>query len=185
MAVQAELSPRLSGDPFSFIGRRALDVCLALLVVTAGAAGLVAHSWLRTFVESWIDIHCLFASLLCAWVILRYRSGVRWSPGMPPNDVRELFRRLSRSVYLVLYAVIAARQIILLASSIGHGGTISFSLFDERFGNGPDSKVFDPKDDFQVFLASGLVVLAILRVMAFRLWLRSTERAITAGASQR
>jgi hypothetical protein len=185
MAVQAELSPRLSGDPFSPIGRRALDVCTALLVVTVGAAGLVAHSWLRAFVEAWMNIHCLFASLLCGWVILRYQSGVRWSPGMPPNDVRELFRGLSRSVYLVLYAVIAARQIICLASSIGHTGTIDFSLFDERVGNGPDSSAFDPHDDFQVFLGSGLVVLAILRVAAFRLWLRSTERNITVRTSQR
>jgi hypothetical protein len=185
MAVQAEISPRLPRDPFSFIGRRALDVCMALLVVTVGAAGLVAHSGLRAFVESWINIHCLFASLLCGWVIHRYQSGVRWSPGMPPNDVRELFRRLSRSVYLVLYAVIAARQIICLASSIGHAGTIDFSLFDERVGNGPDSRAFDPHDDFQVFLGSGLVVLGIIRVMAFRLWLRSTERNITVTTSQR
>jgi cytochrome b561 len=185
MAVQAELSPRLSGDSFSFFGRRALDVCMALLVVTVGATGLVAHSWLRAFVESWINIHIVFASLLCGWVILRYQSGVRWSPGMPPNDVRELFRRLSRSVYLVLYAAIAARQIICLVSSVGHAGTFDFSLFDERFGNGPDSKVFDPKDDFQLFLASGLVVLAILRMTAYRLWLRATEHTITVGTSQR
>jgi hypothetical protein len=185
MAVQAELSPRLPGDSFSFPGRRALDVCMALLVVTVGAVGLVAHSWLRAFVESWINIHFLFASLLCGWVLLRYQSGARWSPGMLPNDVRELFRRLSRSVYLVLYAVIAARQIFCLASSIGHAGTVDFSLFDERFGNGPDSKVFDPKDDFQLFLASGLVVLAILRVLAFRLWLRATEHTITVRTPQR
>jgi len=185
MAAQAELSPRLSGDSYSLLARRALDVCIALLVVTVGAAGLVAHSSLRVFVESWINIHFLFASLLCGWVIVRYRSGVRWSPGMPPNDVRELSRQLSRSVYLVLYAVIAARQIICLVSSIGHAGTIDFSLFDERFGNGPDSRVFDPKDDFQLFLASGLVVLAILRVTAFRLRLRSTEHAITVRTSQR
>jgi hypothetical protein len=158
---------------------------MALLVVTVGAVGLVAHSWLRAFVESWINIHFLFASLLCGWVLLRYQSGARWSPGMLPNDVRELFRRLSRSVYLVLYAVIAARQIFCLASSIGHAGTVDFSLFDERFGNGPDSKVFDPKDDFQLFLASGLVVLAILRVLAFRLWLRATEHTITVRTPQR
>jgi cytochrome b561 len=185
MAAQGELSPRFSGDSFSLVGRRALDVCMALLVVTVGAAGLVTHSWLRAFVESWINIHAIFASLLCGWVILRYQSGARWSPGMPPNDVREVFRRLSRSVYLVLYAVIAARQIICLVSSVGHAGTIDFGLFDERFGNGPDSKVFDPKNDFQVFLASGLVILGILRVTAFRLWLRATERAITVTTSQR
>jgi hypothetical protein len=88
-------------------------------------------------------------------------------------------------VYLVLYAVIAARQMICLVSSIGHTGTIDFSLFDERFGNGPDSKVFDPHDDFQLFLGSGLFVLGIIRVMAFRLWLRSTGRAIAVRISQR
>jgi hypothetical protein len=185
MAVQAELSPRLWGDSLSLVGRRALDVCMALLVVTLGAAGLVAHLWLRAFVESWINIHAIFASLLCGWVILRYQSGTRWSPGMPPNDVREVFGRLSRSVYLVLYAVIAARQIICLVSSVGHTGRIDFGLFDERFGNGPDGKVFDTQDDFQIFLASGLVILGILRVTAYRLWLRATERAITVMTSQR
>lgn len=185
MAAQAEFSPRLSGESFSFISRRARDVCIALLVVAVGATGLVAHSSLRVFVESWINIHLLFVSLLCGWVILRYQSGVRWSPGLLPNDVRESFRRLSRSVYTVLYAVIAVRLIICLASSLGHAGTIDFSLFDERVGNGPDSKVFDLHDDFQLFLGSGLAVLAIIRLIAFRLWLRATERAITVGTSPR
>jgi hypothetical protein len=87
-------------------------------------------------------------------------------------------------VYLVLYAVIAARQVICLVSFIGHTGTIDFSLFEDRFGNGPDSRVFDPKDDFQLFLATGLVVLGVLRLIAFRLWLRATERAITVRTSQ-
>jgi hypothetical protein len=38
-----------------------------------------------------------------------------------------------------------------MLSSIGHSGMVDFSLFDERLGNGPDSKVLDPKDDSQLF----------------------------------
>jgi hypothetical protein len=41
----------------------------------------------------------------------------------------------------------------------------------------PDRAGWNPKDDFQLFLATGLSVLIIVRVFTFRLWLRSVERA--------
>jgi hypothetical protein len=44
-----------------------------------------------------------------------------------------------------------------------------------NFRNGPDRASWNPKDDFQLFLTTGLFVLIIVRVLAFRLWLRSVE----------
>jgi hypothetical protein len=39
----------------------------------------------------------------------------------------------------------------------------------------------DIHDDFQLFLASGLVPLVFVRVMAYRLWLRLIEKALGSG----
>jgi cytochrome b561 len=177
MAAQAE--PSL--NPLTLVWSRqrmliALYVCAALLVATIGVLGLLDGSWPRQMLESWINIHALFGLLLCGWVLARYQWCVRHSPGMLPADVRELSRHLSRIVYLLLYVVIGIRQSIGIISSIWHGTAVDFNLFDGRFRNGPDWAGWDPKDDFQLFLATGLFALIIVRVLAFRLWLRCVER---------
>ena len=69
------------------------------------------------------------------------------------------------------------RQIIGILNSVWHGSAVDFNLFDDRFRNGPDYAGFNLKDDFQLFLVSGLITLAFVRVLAFRLWLRSAELA--------
>src|SRR5271156_1334976 len=81
----------------------ALYGCAALLVATIGVLGLLDGSWLRQMLESWINIHALFGSLLCGLVLVRYQWRVRHSPCMLPADIRELSRHLSRIVYLLLY----------------------------------------------------------------------------------
>jgi cytochrome b561 len=175
MAAQAQLPLHPSRNPYSDIRHYAPDAGMALLVVVVGTAGLVAHSWVRQIVESWINIHVLFGLLLCGWVIVRHQLRVKWSHRMLPSDVRELARQHSRIVYLVLYSVLGLKLIVSIVTSISHGDSVSFSLFDGRILNGPDSKVFDPRDDFQLFLASGVLALVVVRVMAFRLWLRITK----------
>jgi cytochrome b561 len=158
---------------------------MALLVVAVGVLGLIDGSWPRRMLESWINIHVLFGLLLCGLVVARYQWRVKHSPGMLPTDVRELSRHLSRTVYLLLYVVIGFRLSIGIVNCIWHGGAVDFNLFDEHFRNGPDSKAFDPKDDFQLFLASGLFALAIIRVLAFRIWLRLSDHAATSKAVNR
>ncbi len=96
---------------------------------------------------------------------------------MFPADARGLSRQLSRLVYRVLYGVLGLKLGINIVSSLWHGGAVDFSLFDESLRHGPDTPVFNLHDDFQLFLASGLVPLVIVRVMAFRLWLRLTEKS--------
>ena len=95
---------------------------------------------------------------------------------MLPADVRQLTRQLSRTVYLLLYVVIGVRELIAILNSVWHGTGVDFNLFDQRF-RGPDYAGFNPKDDFQLFLASGFITLIFLRVLTFTLWLRAVERA--------
>jgi cytochrome b561 len=144
--------------------------CMVILTVAVGGLGLVAASPLRQIVESWINIHLLFELLLCTLVIARYRWCVEHSPRMTSIAIKELSRHLSRIVYLVLYGAIGFREIIALVSSISHGGAVDFGLFDEHFRNAPQSAIFNPRDDWQVFLASGLLALLSVRALAFALW---------------
>jgi cytochrome b561 len=155
----------------------ALYGCIALVAVVIGVLGLIGASWPRQMLESWINIHALFGLLLCGLVFSRCWWRVKHSPRMLPADIRELSRHLSRIVYLLLYVVIGVRQLLGILDGIWHGGAVDFNLFDARFRNGPDSASWNPKDDFQLFLATGFSVLIIVRVVAFRLWLRSVERA--------
>jgi cytochrome b561 len=172
MAAQAELSLLPARRPYSRLWIYAPEACAALLVVGIGTAGLIAHSWPRQMLESWINIHLLFGLLLCGWIMIRYQRRVSQLPSMLPADARGLSRQLSHIVYCVLYGVIGLKQSIGIVSSIWHGGAVDFSLFDQNLRHGPDTPVFDLHDDFQLFLASGLVPLVVVRVMAFRLWLR-------------
>jgi cytochrome b561 len=155
----------------------ALYGCAALLVAAIGVLGLLDGSWLRQMLESWINIHALFGLVLWGLVLARYQWHVNHSPRMQPADIRELSRHLSRIVYLLLYVVVGLRQGIGIMNSIWHGNAVDFNLFDDHFRTGPDRAGWNPKDDFQLFLATGLFVLIFVRVLAFRLWLRAVERA--------
>ena len=150
----------------------ALNGCAALFAVVIGVLGIFGASWPRQMLESWIDIHMLFGLLLWGLLLARYQWCVRHSPRMLQTDIRELSRHLSRIVYLLLYVAIGAREIIGILNSLWHGGAVDFNLFDAHFRNGPDYAGFDPKDDFQMFLAAGLTALIFVRVLAFRLWWR-------------
>jgi hypothetical protein len=154
----------------------ALYGCIAMVAVIIGVLGLVGASGPRQTLESWINIHALFGLLLCALVLARCRWSVKHSPPMLPTDIRQLSRHLSRTVYLLLYAVIGVRELIAILNGVWHGGAVDFSLFDQRF-RGPDYAGFNPRDDFQLFFASGFATLIFLRVLTFTLWLRSVERA--------
>jgi|GEM_PF-3115132 len=178
MTAQAERSLPYLAD--------ACSGCIALAAVVVGVLGLAGDSLLRKMLESWIDIHALFAVLLCSLVFSRYRGCVQHSIRMSPADIHRLCRHLSRIVYLLLYVVLAVRQIIGLSDGVAHGGAVDFNLFDQHFRSGPDHAGWNPKDDFQLFLATGLVVLLVVRVLAFRLWLRSVApRAETSTQNEK
>lgn len=178
MAAQAERSLQsLAQTCFRERMLAALYGCIALLAVVIGVLGLLGASWPRQMLESWINIHVLFVLLLCAVVLTRCRWRVKHSPHMLPADIRGLSRHLSHIVYLMLYLVIGVGEAISILNSLWHGGAVDLNLFDERFRNGPDRVGFNPKDDFQLFLASGLFALIFVRVLAFRLSLRSVKGA--------
>jgi cytochrome b561 len=147
------------------------------VVIAVGVAGLTAHCWLRTIAEVWINIHVLFGALLCTWLTVRIQTRVKQSPRMQPTDIEDMSRQHSRIAYLVLYAVIGIK----LIADIGHawsGGPGPFSLLNERFLSAAGANLFDPRDDYQMCLAAGLVALGLLRVRVSRLRMRSYQQAL-------
>jgi hypothetical protein len=154
----------------------------SMLVVAIGAIGLADVGRPRTMWERG-NLHALFALLVCAVVLARCRWCVQHAHLMPSLDRRELSRHLSRIVYLFLYAVLAARQGAAIADGLWGGGASHFSLLDERF-RGPDNGAFYPKDDFQLFIVSGLSALAFARVLVSRMWPRDTSVEALAQSRQ-
>ena len=150
----------------------AFGVSSVLATVAVGVLALLGTSWLRRLLESWINIHVLFGSMLCGLVLVGYEWRVRRSTRMEMADIRELSRQLSRIVYVLLYAVIGARQIMGILDSRLHGGAIDLLSIDEHIRRGPDSGMFDPNDDFQLFFFSGIFALVFVRILAARLGAR-------------
>jgi cytochrome b561 len=174
--------------PFSHAASReriltAFYACIALATVAIGVLGLKGESWLRRLLESCVNVHALFAVLLCGLVLARCWWRVERSPRLQPADIRDLSRHLSRIVYLLLYVVIGMSELIAILNSVWHGVPLDFNPFDTGSRQGPDHAGFDLKDDAQVFLASGFFALLFVRVLAFTLWSRVARRAAASKAS--
>src|ERR1700691_2327451 len=121
MAAQAKWS--LHSLPHSYTRERmliALYGSTALLAVVIGVLGLFGAFWPRQMLESWINIHALFGTLLCGLVLARCQWWVKHSRRMGRADVRKLSRHLSRIVYLLLYVVIGVRVFIGILDGVWH-----------------------------------------------------------------
>jgi hypothetical protein len=136
----------------------ALLCALGALVVLFGILGLLDGSWVRQILGSRINVHAMFGLFLCALVALRFHGRLKCAAPMLQTDIRDLSRELSRMVYLSLYLVIGARQIIGLANWLRPGGVLEFGKFAAD-------------EDIQAVVAYGLVGLLLIRVLAFGFWL--------------
>lgn len=170
MAAQAEPSLTPLTEIYTVQRMRvALHGCAALLVVAIGVLSLLDGSRLRQILESWINIHALFGVLLLGLVLAQAQWRNRHPPGMLPTDIREWSRRLSRMVFLLLYVVIGVRQAIGLINIVCQCGRVGLNA----------------KDDFRMFLATGLLMVIGVRVLACGVWLRSVECAAARRNSNR
>jgi cytochrome b561 len=107
------------------------------VVLTAGLLGLVYE-----------NVRALFGVLLWACVVARFYRRVRQPRPLLPDDMRNLVRGLSRSVYLLLYVLIFFRIVIGIVRAAPHRA------------------IFGPVEDFQSYLAYGLISLATIHALA-------------------
>lgn len=144
-------------------GRRdtALYLGLGGVIVLVGVLGLLPASWLPPLAESRFALHALFGLLLCGLIVVRFRS---WLINFPPAgaaDIHLFSRRLSRMVYLVLYLVTGAMEVVNIVSALQDGTHAARDL-----------AILKPNPDGQAFLIWGLIALVSIRVLAYWTWRR-------------
>jgi cytochrome b561 len=138
------------------------------LVVVLGVLGLLPDSWLTGVAQSKIAFHALFGLLLCGLVAVRFRWWLKHSPPAHALDIRQFSRRLSRMVYLVLYLVTGAMEVISVIGAQQDGVRPTQAL-----------GLLLPTPDSQAFLIWGLVALVLIRALAFWSW----RRLVRAGGA--
>jgi cytochrome b561 len=178
MAADSERLLHARCRPYPWVSvLEVLYVCMAILTVAVGGMALVAASPLRQIIESLVNIHLLFAVLLCTLLITRYRWLVEHPSQLTCAAINELSRQSSRIVYTILYSAMGLREINGLIGTIFHVGAADFRFFDEHFHGAPQAVLFNLRDDCQTFLATGLLALISIRALAFVLWRRSHFRS--------
>jgi cytochrome b561 len=101
----------------------------------------------------------LFALLLAGLLAARFRWWLKYSPPGSAADIRLFSRRLSRTVYLVLYLIIGAQQVVNLVGRLEHGG-----------GRAQHPGMLNPTT--QAFVVCGLIALVLIRILAYLTWRR-------------
>ena len=162
---------RLPGDRREVVDR--LQWGLAVLVMAVGALSLARRSDLRQVLDSWFNIHALFASLLIGFSLMRLALRRQHSP-LEASALSALARELSRLLYLFLYGAIGLRQIIGISRHIAYGEPIDF---DPGYPLHPGIHVagFDLNNDYHAILASGLAAWVFIRVLLYAMWLRVVD----------
>jgi hypothetical protein len=131
------------------------------LVVLLGILSLLPDSRLTGVVQSKTPLHALFGLLLWGLVAVRFCWWLKNCPPAHAVEILQFSRRLSRMVYLVLYLVTGAMQVINIIGALP---------YDTRSAR--DLALLKPGPDCQAFLICGLVALVSIRVIAFLSWRR-------------
>jgi cytochrome b561 len=117
------------------------------IVGVVGIAGLVRDSWPGRIPGPWINLHAVFGVLLWIMVVAQFQQRIRAPSPMQGADFDTSCRQLSRAVYLLLYFVFGAAQII---RAMLHPA------------------IAQPPENLRDYLAYGMLALLTLRAMAAR-----------------
>ena len=160
-------------------GRRnvALHLSIGMPVALVGILALVHDSWPASVLAPWINVPTLFGLLLWIMVIARFRVRMKHSSEIRAADLRDLSRQLSRTVYLLLYLIIGAKQVINIVGFLWHGGRFDPGLVHTSDCASHDCPTFAPTTDLQLILIYGLIALIIIRALALWIWLRLADDA--------
>jgi len=166
--------PLLSLAGGALQGRRTMAAhwSIGLLVVLVGVLALVHDSWPTRVLASWINVPTLFGLLLWIMVVARFHVRMKHSAEIRAADLRDLSRQLSRTVYLLLYFIVGAKQVINIVGFLRHGGTFDPGLVHTPDCASRDCPILAPTIDLQLVLIYGLIALIIIRVLALWIWLR-------------
>jgi cytochrome b561 len=119
-----------------------------------GIAGLLRDSWPGVLPLPGVNLHAIFGAMLWLMVVTQFR---RANPGGPPLNaagVHELCRRLSRRVYLLLYVLFGASQLVRMAAALWNSGITSHPA------------ILPTPENLRDYLAYGVFALVTIHALA-------------------
>ncbi len=134
---------------FAMNTARAAEWITALAVLIAGCA----------------ELHLAFGMLLCGFVTLRFVHHSRAARSGEGGDPRELMRRMSRTLYLILYGVLLMKLMTGLTSFSWHDAGLICS-WSPRFQAAPKLTFIECGERFRIELLWGVIALCLIRVVA-------------------
>jgi cytochrome b561 len=102
---------------------RARRLSFALPLYAIGIAGLLRDTWPGALYLPHVDLHAIFGVLLWILVVAQFRNASLASPALDGAAVHALGRGLSHRVYLLLYVLFGAGQLVRIAAIFWNSGT--------------------------------------------------------------
>ena len=99
------------------------------------------------------------ALIIACLLVAKFHCWLRRSAPVSAADIRLFSRRLTRTVYLVIYLIIGVQQIANIVGGLQNNGVAGQTLGML-------------KSTSQVFLLHGLLALVLIRVLAYLTWRR-------------
>jgi cytochrome b561 len=129
---------------------------LTLPLGAVGTAALLQDSWPGALIPSDINLRAIFGALLWLSVVVRFGRASLAGPPLAAAAVHELRRRLSRQVYLLLYLLFGASQIVRIAALLWNGG----------HPRAAHPAILPPPENLQDYLAYGVFALLSVHAIA-------------------
>jgi hypothetical protein len=145
--------------------RRTTDVTSGLLTactIVIGTCSLRSDEWPAAYLPSWLDLNLLFALALCASAAAQMRRLLPLE-ARGRRGAQQALRRMSRSLYARIYAVIGLAGLIDWAGSGTPVSPRSSSLFEPvalALGR------LEPSRDLKLLVAHGIAALVAARLGA-------------------
>jgi cytochrome b561 len=126
------------------------------LLYAIGIAGLLRDSWLDALHLPRVDLHAVFGALLWLVVLAQFRAASLEGLALNRAGVHALRRALARRVYLLLYVLFGASQLVRIAAMLWNGG--------KRGALHP--AILTPPENLRDYLAYGVFALLTIHVLA-------------------
>jgi cytochrome b561 len=128
----------------------------ALPLCALGIAGLLRDAWPGAQFPAALNLHAIFGAMLWLTVVAQFGAASIAAPQRGAAAVREICRRLSRQVYLLLYILFGVSQLVRLAAILWNSGAPGAAHL----------ATLSPPENLRDYLAYGSFVLLTLHGLA-------------------
>ena len=149
---------------------RAISGCppwFALSICMVGVAGLLHDAWPTALQMPVTNLHAVFGGMLLFMVLAQFHRARGSAFAQSGAGMHELRRRLSRGVFLQLYILFGASQMVRIAAILWNNG------------QGASQAILQPPENLRDYLAYG--ILALLTIHALTIWQPRSSASLRPG----